>query len=81
MMRGSGGAVLPLPHGRATKWMECKENKQVARVIRKLDKDTLNLYTPVRAELGTREPSGIGLVLNRLRPKHRFRMCMEARES
>jgi hypothetical protein len=43
--------------------MECKENKQVVGVIRKLDKKTLNLYTRARAELGTREPSCIGLVM------------------
>jgi len=29
--------------------MERQENKDVAAVIRKLDKGTLNLYTPVRA--------------------------------
>src|SRR5882672_9827541 len=37
--------------------MEGQENKHVAAIVRKLDKDTLNLYTPARAELGTREPS------------------------
>ena len=60
--------------------MEGQENKHVAIVIRKLDKETLNLYTLVRAELGTREPSWIGLVLNGLRPEHRIEW-MEDRQS
>jgi hypothetical protein len=60
--------------------MEWLENKDVAVVIRKLDKGTLNLYTPVRAELGTREPSWIGLVSNGLRPEHRMEW-MEDRQS
>src|SRR6266403_38163 len=33
--------------------MERQENKHVTAIIRKLDKKTLNLYTPVRAGLGT----------------------------
>jgi hypothetical protein len=48
---------------------KCEENKQVAFVIRKLDKETLNLYAQVRAALGTREPSWMGLILNGLRPE------------
>ena len=60
--------------------MEWQENKDLAAIIRKLDKDTLNLYTAIRAELGTREPSWIGLVLNRLRPEHRIEW-MEDRQS
>jgi hypothetical protein len=52
--------------------MEWQENKDVAPIIRKLDKKALNLYTPVRAELGTREPSEMGLVSNGLRPEHRM---------
>ncbi len=52
--------------------MERQENKDVAAIIRELDKETLNLYTPVRAGLGTREPSWIGLVLNGLRPEQRM---------
>jgi hypothetical protein len=58
---------------RSGNWgMEEQENKDIAAVIRKLDKDTLNLYTPVRMGLGTREPSEIGLVSNGLRPEHRM---------
>ncbi len=60
--------------------MERQENKDVAAVIRKLDKGTLNLYTSVRAGLGTREPSWIGLVSNGLRPEHRMEW-MEDRQS
>ncbi len=60
--------------------MEWHENKHVAAIIRKLDKETLNLYTRLRAELGTREPSGIGLVSNRLRLEHRIEW-MEDRQS
>ena len=60
--------------------MERQENKDVAAVIRKLDKGTLNLYTSVRAGLGTREPSWIGLVSNGLRPEHRIEW-MEDRQS
>jgi hypothetical protein len=37
--------------------MEKQEKKHVAVVIRKLDKEPLNLYTPLRVGLGTREPS------------------------
>jgi hypothetical protein len=32
--------------------MEWQENKDVAAIIRKLDKDTLNLYTAARVGLG-----------------------------
>ena len=60
--------------------MEGQENKHVAIVIRKLDKETLNLYTPLRAGLGAREPSWIGLVSNGLRPEHRIEW-MEDRQS
>ena len=60
--------------------MEREENKHVVPVIRKLDKNTLNLYTHLRAGLGTREPSGIGLTLNGLRPEHRIEW-MEDRQS
>lgn len=60
--------------------MEWQENKDVAAIVRKLDKEALNLYTPVRPELGTREPSWIGLVSNRLRPEHRIEW-MEDRQS
>jgi hypothetical protein len=34
---------------------ERQENKHVASIIRKLDKETLNLYSRVRAGLGARE--------------------------
>ena len=51
---------------------KAEENKHVAVVIRKLDKDTLNLYTSLRAELGTRELSWIGL--KRVRPEQRARV-------
>jgi len=60
--------------------MEWQEHKDVAEDIRRLDKGTLNLYTPVRAGLGTRELSWIGLVLNGLRPEHRIEW-MEDRQS
>jgi hypothetical protein len=59
--------------GNARIWAtEQQENKHVADFIRKLDKETLNVYTPLRAGLGTREPSWTGLVLNRLGPEHRI---------
>jgi len=60
--------------------MEWQENKDVGAAIRKLDKEALNLYTHVRAGLGTREPSWIGLVLNGLGPEHRIEW-MEDRQS
>jgi hypothetical protein len=34
--------------------VEWQENKDVAAIIRKLDKDTLNLYTPVELGLDAR---------------------------
>ena len=52
--------------------MERQENRHVAGIIRKLDKGALNLYTPVRAGLGTREPSWTGLILSGLGSKHRI---------
>jgi hypothetical protein len=36
-------------------------NEQVTEAIRKLDKHTLNMYTPLRARLGTQELSWIRL--------------------
>jgi hypothetical protein len=60
--------------------MEWQENKHVAAIIRKLDKEALNPYTAVRAELGTREPSWIGLVSNGSRPENRMEW-MEDRQS
>ena len=60
--------------------MERQENKHITAIIRELDKETLNLYTLVRAGLGTREPSWIGLVLNGLGPEHRIEW-MEDRQS
>ena len=37
--------------------LQCKENKRVISFIRKLDKHTLNMYTSLRAEVGTQELS------------------------
>jgi hypothetical protein len=51
---------------------EQQENRHVAGVIRKLDKETLNAYTPLRTGLGTREPSWTGLILSGLGSKHRI---------
>jgi hypothetical protein len=45
---------------------EQQENRHVASVIRKLDKEPLNVYTPLRAGLGTREPSWTALILSGL---------------
>ena len=40
------------------------EQEEVTVAIRKLDKHTLNMYTSLRAELGTREPSWIRLAFS-----------------
>jgi hypothetical protein len=51
---------------------EQQENRHVVGAIRKLDKETLNVYTPLRTGLGTKEPSWTGLVLSGLGSKHRI---------
>jgi hypothetical protein len=43
------------------------EKNEVMIVIRKLDKHTLNMYTPLRAGLGTRELSWIRLAIRQIR--------------
>jgi hypothetical protein len=48
-------------------WPQCEENERFTGVIKKLDKHTLNMYIPLRAELGTRELSWIRLGLRELR--------------
>jgi hypothetical protein len=41
--------------------LQDKENEGFIYAIKKLDKHTLNMYTALRAGLGTREPSWIRL--------------------
>jgi hypothetical protein len=48
------------------KWLQGKENELLIDAIRKLDKHTLNMYTPLRAGLRTRELSWIRLDLKEL---------------
>jgi hypothetical protein len=50
-------------------------------VIIKLDNTTLNLYTAVRAEFGTRELSWISLDLSRIEALPRVQRSREDRQS
>jgi hypothetical protein len=61
--------------------MEWQENKHVTSIIRKLDRETLNLYTHLPAGLGPRGPSWIGMILNGLRPEQRVEKLMEGKQS
>jgi hypothetical protein len=47
--------------------LQCEENERFTEAIKQLDKHTLNMYTPHRAGLGTRELSCIRLGLRELR--------------
>jgi hypothetical protein len=49
--------------------VQIAEEDGVMRVIRKLDKHTLNMYTPLRARLGTRELSRIRLGFREIQAK------------
>jgi hypothetical protein len=60
---------------------QCQENKNVTDAARKLDKATLNLYTSARAELGSKELSGICSAFGRLRGSRSVREIMEDRQS
>jgi hypothetical protein len=51
----------------ASRRLETTESKYFIGVIKKLDKPTLNMYTALRAGLGTRELSWIRLDLKELR--------------
>jgi len=55
IIKGQGKLRSCVEKGR---WrLQCQENKRITAAIRKLDKATLNMYTSVRAGLGTRELS------------------------
>ena len=49
--------ILGRERGESDRRLQGTENEGFTDVIKKLDKHTLNMYTALRAELGTRELS------------------------
>jgi hypothetical protein len=57
--------------------LEATENKYFIRVIKQLDKHTLNMYTALRAGLGTRELSWIRLGIGELQGGRKWQRFQE----